>query len=146
MSSGIASVPETDTMGGVAVAALALGETVSIGLSIVQFLTCSLAMFVHLAQCAPPLPHATLWACGCDNLGAERLHLLQRATGNGNPAELQSQLGSGLCSISTRSTNLLFGSSFSSIFRSPPSHRWRGLLPSYIRLAACQDADKNESQ
>src|SRR5215204_6489399 len=79
----------------------------------------------------PPPPRATIAACGCNNLGADTLHLLQWATGNGDSAELQSQLGSGLCSISTLHTYLLFGSSFSSIFGSPPpSQRWRGLLPS----------------
>src|SRR5215207_5128040 len=79
----------------------------------------------------PLRPGATMSACGCINLGADTLHLLQRVTGNGDSAELQSQLGSGLCSISTLHTYLLFGSSFSSIFGSPPpSQRWRGLLPS----------------
>ena len=71
-------------------------------------------------------PRATMSACGCKNLGADILHLLQRVTGNGDSAELQSQLGSGLCSISTLHTYLLFGSSFSSIFGSPPPPKGGG--------------------
>lgn len=46
------------------------------------------------------------------------------------PAELQSQLGSGLCSI-LHFIHTSFGSSFSSIFRSPPFFTMKGGGASY---------------
>jgi hypothetical protein len=75
-----------------------------------------------------PMPalHATIAACGCNCLGADAGHLLRWVTGNGDSPEMQSQLGSGLCSISTFHTYLLFGSSFSSIFRTPPPTKGGG--------------------
>src|SRR3954451_10020778 len=76
-------------------------------------------------------PHrATMAACGCNNLGADTLHLLQRAPGNGGSAELQSQLGSGLCSISTLHTYLLLVPPFPLSSGARHLTRWRGLLPS----------------
>jgi hypothetical protein len=76
----------------------------------------------------PPPSPATMLACGCKNLGADILHLLQRATGNGSSAELQSQLGSGLCSISTALLTSFWFLLFLCLREPATSQGWRCLL------------------
>jgi hypothetical protein len=78
----------------------------------------------------PLPPPATLAVCGCTNLGADIRHLLQRETGNGDSAELQSQLGSGLCSISTVFLTSFLVPPFPLSLGARHLEWWRDLLPS----------------
>jgi hypothetical protein len=77
-----------------------------------------------------PQPHATIAACGCNNLGADTLHLLQRATSR--------KLGGVAKSTGERALQH-FHSSYLPPFwfllflylREPATfNKWRGLLPS----------------